>query len=94
MEAKLNRLRELALNKKFSLRIEFKKIKYALILGKTISVEDKTTGSLVKWFQAFGNLTLRDLINNFEIEAIFLEKSGEEWNFKNIEDAILFLEKV
>jgi len=94
LEQKLNRLRELALNKKFTIRIDFKKFKHSLLLGKTIVVEDKITGSQVKWFQAFGNLTLRDLINNFEIEKISLEKSGEEKVFKSIEEAILFLERI
>ncbi len=82
------------MNKKFLLRIDFKKVKYSLVLGKAIKVEDKTTGLQVKWFQAFGNLTLRDLINNFDIESISLEKGGEESIFKSIDEAILFLEKV
>jgi hypothetical protein len=92
LEAKLNKLRELAMNKKFLLRVSLKKIKYNLILGKTVSVEDKTSGASVKWFQAFGNKTLNEVLRYFEIEEIILEK-GEEYRFKNIDEAILFLEK-
>lgn len=94
MEAKINKLRELALSKRFILRITFKNLRYSLILGKTVIVEDKTSGSMVRWNQAFGNRSLSDVLNSFQIESISLEKGSELELFEDVDKALAYLEKI
>lgn len=94
MESKLYLLRDLAVKKGFLAKVSFKGLRYALLLEKVIRIEDKATGMQVRWYQAFGNMKLPELLRNFQLEFILLERGRNEVHlFNNIDEAISFLQK-
>lgn len=93
LEEKINRLKEIATSKKYSVRISFKGLRYSIILGKTITVEDRSTRERIKWFQALGKRTLNDILKDFQLDFILLERGEEVYLFNNVDEALSFLEK-
>ncbi len=93
LEEKINRLKELAKVKKYSLRISLKGLRYALVFERTPVVEEKSTRERVRWIQVFGKRTLSEVLKDFEIEFIMLERGEELHLFNKLEEALSFLER-
>jgi len=92
-EEEIKKIHEIVKNKKLKLYIHFSGVKYSLVINKNIFPEDKTTGINVKWFQAFGNKSLKDLFKSYKIEKILIIKGNEEIAFNSLKDALIYLEK-
>jgi len=92
LEAEFKRLKEILKAKKAKSAIILSNTRYSIILDGNIFVEDKYTGDQIKWFQAFGNKSIVDILKYFKIEKIILTVKDKEYNFKDIQEVIAFLE--
>jgi len=70
--SELEKLRKYIKEKKLKARLYFEGIKYIIILNNQTLVEEKTTGMHIKWFQAFGNKSLNDVLKYFTLSKIII----------------------
>jgi hypothetical protein len=89
--SELEKLRKNLKEKRLKACLYFEGVKYVIILNNQTTVEEKTTGLHVKWFQAFGNKTLNDIFKYFKLSKIIISNGKEEKEFKTLIEAINYL---
>lgn len=68
-------------------RIRFKGLRYAVVIGRYVEAVD-ATGRRVPWHVAFGSRPPHDVLSSFPIEEIVVDESGSSTTFATLSDLL------